>query len=256
MLKWYIGYEKKFLELIANEYTELCDCVAGNSKNTEQLYDDAIENASRKYLIDHLPKHFTVVDKAGWILKREGSSDQGTREHDILITHGDTAFNYPPLGSPGPFKNDVKAKFNMVPESSILLHIEVKSSLKQVKDASNQLKSSGTKGSSPVIKIESSDSKFFRRDRILKIFVTGLHLKGQNGNRNELDKKVQNILVKLLTQDWKQVDGIAVIGWGFFIRTDSCFVPVYGPGMALFFLDRAITERQSSFTTTDILSYM
>lgn len=123
MLKWFIGFEDKFLEMISKELIELnLNGETGKSKKPEQLKDEAIANACRKYLGYHITKHFTVVEKAGWILKKEGTKDDGTREHDILIIHSDTSFTYPPVGSRGPFNNDVKAKFYMVPDSSVITY--------------------------------------------------------------------------------------------------------------------------------------
>ncbi len=102
-----------------------------NCKQLDRLEHDAVEHACRQHLKERGPLGTRVVESGAWILHPGQQAESS--EQDILVTHAETSFSFPPLPksagpSDHPFsedKNGVKAKYTMVPEGDILLHTEV-----------------------------------------------------------------------------------------------------------------------------------
>lgn len=210
------------------------------------------EEVIQGYIKDHIPKSVVVVANA-WILKGLNESENEAREHDLFLVHAGTAFHYMPVGHQAPAflkdDNGVKSKYNMVPHSCILIHMEMKVSFTPgaVKKGNVQLKATGDKAFQGVLTIENTSAKWFNKnnDGPIKIHVT-----------RESSVETKSMHYKLLTTtDFKQIDMICVLGWGFYIRNDSHFIPVKGDGLALVGIDKAIEEKLSSFGTSEITQY-
>jgi hypothetical protein len=57
------------------------------------------------------------------------------------------------------------------------------------------------------------------------------------------------------TSKFQELDGICVLGWGFYIRVEDGFISVCADGMALLCLDKAIEEKLSGFGTSNLAEY-
>lgn len=237
-----------------------------SAKQTSQELDRqehaAIENAFRQHMKDRGPQGTRVVGSGAWILYPGQQTESS--ERDIIVTHAQTSFSYPPLPNPKPnpapykirpFSNDangVKSKYAMVLEGDIMLHTEVKAPCNNnmINSAEKQLTSSNINGFQNCLSMSNGACKWFPDQGCLRSILTTVGVLS-NENRKRSDEMLRKLLT---TRDFSSTHVIAVVGWGFFLRHENGFVAVPGAGLSFFVLDQALAERQDRFGSANRLA--